>query len=322
MDEFSFIDSIQQRFYKQSTLIKGIGDDAAVFRQTTKDIVTAVDTFVENVHFSRQTMKPFHIGYRGLAANISDLAAMAATPAFYLVSVVIPKTWSLEEISEIFLGMESIAETYKMDLIGGDTVSGNELSISITVIGYVKKGQAKYRHTANDGDIVFITGTLGDSQAGFHILMNDGNYINKAHFINKHRMPSPRIDFAKGLVDLEGLALNDISDGIANEAAEIAEASGVHINLYADKIPVQEAFVQFPLDLQYEWKYFGGEDFELLGTVSASNWLSVKEVAKNLGIDVTNIGNVAYNETDVGRVFLHEGNKKLLLKKSGYTHLK
>src|SRR5699024_2746982 len=124
MDEFSFIDSIKQHTYKQASLLKGIGDDAAVFRQMSQDIVTATDTMVEDIHFSRKTMEPFQIGYRALAVNLSDLAAMAAQPAFYLVSVVIPPHWRTEEVKEIFNGMQKMASCYHMDLIGGDTVSG------------------------------------------------------------------------------------------------------------------------------------------------------------------------------------------------------
>ena len=162
MDEFSFINLIKQDYYTQSTLIKGVGDDGAVFRQSSKDIVTAMDTFVEDIHFSRKTMRPFYIGYRALAANISDLAAMGASPAFYLVSIIIPKSWSEDELLQIFTGMKTLAKTFNMDLIGGDTVSGQQLSISITVIGYVQRGKARYRSSAQDGDIVFVTGTLGD----------------------------------------------------------------------------------------------------------------------------------------------------------------
>src|SRR5690625_1342534 len=225
MDEFSFIDSIKQPFYKQSTLMKGIGDDAAVFRPGANDVVTAVDTFVEGIHFAKKTMPPFYIGYRSLAANISDLAAMGATPAFYLVSITIPKTWQKEQLPEIFNGMSSLSHTYKMDLIGGDTVSGKELVISITVIGYVKKGKVRYRSLAKPDDIVFVTGTVGDSQAGFYILMNQGKYINKDYFIKRHQMPKPRIDFVQQLSHLNRISLNDISDGIASEASEIARES-------------------------------------------------------------------------------------------------
>ena len=115
VDEFSFIDAIKPSYYKQSTLIKGIGDDAAVIRSSANDLVTAVDIFVEGVHFKRETMNAFHIGYRALAANLSDLAAMGADPAFYLVGIVIPKSWSDSELKEIFQGMKELADFYQMD---------------------------------------------------------------------------------------------------------------------------------------------------------------------------------------------------------------
>src|SRR5699024_1678733 len=104
MDEFSFIKKLTQSTYQQSTLRKGIGDDGAVFRQQTKDIVTVVDTFVEGVHFSKKTMDPVDIGYRTLAATISDLGAMGATPVFYLVSIVIPNSWDKMDLVTIFSG--------------------------------------------------------------------------------------------------------------------------------------------------------------------------------------------------------------------------
>src|SRR5690625_4792534 len=169
MDEFQFIDSIKPKSYTQHSIEKGIGDDAAVFRSMTYDTVTAVDTFVEDIHFSKKTMKFYHIGYRALAANISDMAAMGAEPKFYLVSITIPPGTSSKELQQMYSGMKEIATDYKMDLIGGDTVSGKQLVVCITIIGFVSRGKARYRSHASVGDIVFVTGTLGDSQAGLHI---------------------------------------------------------------------------------------------------------------------------------------------------------
>ncbi|MFC4025486.1 thiamine-phosphate kinase [Oceanobacillus longus] len=321
MDEFSFIDSIKQKTYSQSSLIKGIGDDAAVFR-SSMDIVTAVDTFVENVHFSKETMNSFHVGYRALAANISDLAAMGAVPAFYLVSIVIPKGWEQNELVQIFDGMKQLAEQYKMDLIGGDTVSGKELSISITVLGYTMKDKSRFRSDSIQGDVVFVTGTLGDSQAGFHVLTNPDNYIEPAYFVNKHRMPSPRVDFSSKLNNISRLALNDISDGIASEANEIAEASSVTITLVDELLPTSTNFNQFPADLQYKWKLYGGEDFELMGTVSKEEWNEVKRIAELTNTMVSKIGYVSAADP-VGRVFLKQNhNKDIILEKKGYVHLK
>ncbi|WP_188455042.1 thiamine-phosphate kinase [Virgibacillus oceani] len=319
MDEFSFINSIKQSTYKQSTLLKGVGDDAAVFRQSSKDIVTAVDTFVEGIHFSRKTMDPFHIGNRALAANISDMAAMGASPVFYLVSIVIPSHWTEDELSQIYRGMQSLAKQYKIDLIGGDTVSGNELTISITVIGYAACGKARYRSTAVEGDIVFVTGTLGDSIAGYHILMNPGQFINKNYYYRRHQMPDPRVAFALELEDLQRVALNDISDGIANEAAEIAEASGVSITINYQQIPTSDSFSQFTVNQQRNWPLFGGEDFELLGAVPKRDWPLVQQAAQRTQTMVTEIGYV-----DIGKelVYLQEENGRKPLNKKGYTHFK
>lgn len=322
MDEFSFINSIKQDYYRQPTIVKGIGDDAAVFRQTSQDIVTAVDAFVEDVHFSKKTMEPQDIGYRALAANVSDLAAMCATPAFYLVSIVIPQSWSKEEVLDIFKGMEELARMYQMDLIGGDTVSGRELSISITVIGYANRGKASYRTAAHEDDIVFVTGTLGDSQAGLHILLNDGNYKNKDYFIKRHQRPSPRVHIAQELSNLTRLSLNDISDGIANEAAEIAEASQVNIVLEEDAIPVSPDFDQFSQSLQDQWKYFGGEDFELFGTVSPDDWEILNNIAEKTAINITRIGHVERTKDMNGLVYLQNMNEKRVLSKDGYIHFK
>src|SRR5699024_7772372 len=105
MNEFEFIDSIKQGQYRHPSIVKGIGDDAAVFRSSYQDIVTAVDSFVENVHFSRKTMDPYHIGYRILATNISDMAAMGAEPISYLTSIIIPNDWNDQELREIYQGL-------------------------------------------------------------------------------------------------------------------------------------------------------------------------------------------------------------------------
>nr|WP_245347897.1 thiamine-phosphate kinase [Oceanobacillus polygoni] len=321
VDEFSFIESIKQHTYKQSSLIKGIGDDAAVFSSLSQDIVSAVDTFVEGVHFSKETMSAFHVGYRALAANISDLAAMGATPAFYLVSIVIPKGWEQEELLQIFNGMSHLARGYNMDLIGGDTVSGKELCISVTVMGFTMKGKARYRSTAEVGDVVFVTGTLGDSGAGLHILTHSDNYKEASYYMNRHRMPSPRIPFAIGLNHLARVTLNDISDGIASEANEIADASRVTLLLDEAAIPTSSSYSQFPLKLQEKWKLFGGEDFELLGTVPAKDWDEVKQIGELTNTNVTKIGEVS-ETSPCGKVFLKQQHKSILLEKKGYTHLK
>jgi|SRR5690625_396888 len=320
MNEFQFIDSIKQDSYKQRSLQKGIGDDAAVFRSLSEDVVTAVDTFVENIHFTKKTANSYHIGYRCLAANISDMAAIGAEPKFYLVSVVVPKTVSTNQLAELYNGMQDIADQFQMDLIGGDTVTGDQLVVTVTIIGFVPRDKARYRSNARKNDIVFVTGTLGDSQAGLSLLLNEQNAEGKEYFIERHRKPTPRVHFSKSLQAVKRLALNDVSDGIANELQEIAQASDVTIVIEDDKIPVSPNFLQFPASKQYFWKYFGGEDFELVGTVPKEDWDLLKEKAHRHSLRLTKIGQVTYNKDSNGNVFVLKDNQLLPLKQHGYIH--
>lgn len=321
MDEFSLINKIKQKYYRQSSLIKGIGDDAAVFRESQEDLVTASDIFVEEIHFSRKTMSPEQIGYRLLAVNLSDLAAMGSTPLFYLVSIVIPVSWK-ETIPDIFSGMNRLAKKYRMDLIGGDTVSGDQLILSMTVIGKVKRDKGRYRSDAKASDIVFVSGSLGDSRAGLHILQEELACNYSDYFVHRHRYPSPRVDFALHLEKLDRIALNDISDGLVSEAAEIATASGVDIMIQESLIPVSEYFDHFPKDKQEYWKLYGGEDFELLGLTAAKNWKYVLEAARKTNTPVKKIGYASLpKEAEKSGVYLMKNGKKELIKKRGYTHL-
>ncbi len=324
MEEFDFIKSIQPKYYQQATTLKGIGDDAAILRHTYEDIITTVDTMVENVHFSSDTTEPFHIGYRALAANISDIAAMGGTPTSYLVSIVVPKNWSSESLQQIYRGMNQLSKQYKMDLIGGDTVSGAQLSLSITVIGTVAADKVRYRSSAVEGDIVFVTGTLGDAACGLHILLNkDRSLYNKYQYlIDRHRMPDPRVNFINACKAIDRITLNDVSDGIANETNEIAKASDKLLVIEYDKVPSHPLLSDFSEELQFDWKLSGGEDFELLGTVAVQNWEQLKEIALKTNTPITAIGKVKDKPNKNSTVWLQYKNQHQKLEKSGYTHLR
>lgn len=322
-DEFQFIRKITPTYHKQSKLILGINDDAALFESDVHvDQVVCMDTMVEGVHFIRKTMKPFHIGYKVLASNISDIAAMGGKPLFYLISIAIPPTWQEDELLQIYDGMNQLAEKYSIDLIGGDTVSTSEkLVITVTIIGGVPKGKRLLRSNAQAGDIVFVTGTIGDSGAGLEILLQSEkkdklNYNSNEQFLmKKHQLPTPRVDIAKLLINVSRVSLNDISDGLASELYEIAEASGVMIEIDADKLPISEALRDYAKTRALDFALYGGEDFELVGTISEIEWPYLLEKCKNTNLEITNIGKV-YNGTNV-----YLSNKELLEKK-GYNHFK
>ncbi|SES24185.1 thiamine-monophosphate kinase [Gracilibacillus ureilyticus] len=324
MDEFKFIQSITPKYYHQSSIITGIGDDAAIIRQQQSDTVIAMDTMVESVHFSEKTTSPYHIGYRALAANISDIAAMGGKVTAYLVSIVIPKRWDEEKIRDIYRGMNDLAAHFQMDLIGGDTVSGSQLTISITVIGSVKNDQARYRGDAKPGDYIFVTGTLGDSACGLYVLLHGEREEQDEfkYFINRHQMPWPRISFIQECQQIKRMALNDVSDGIANEANEIAEASQLLLELDYEKIPVHQDLRKFPKHQQYNWSLSGGEDFELIGTVPAADWEILEKAAERTKTSITKIGEVKDIKEKNGSAWIYHENQYRKLERSGYTHLK
>lgn len=326
MDEFSFIKRITPNKNFQRSLIVGIGDDAAVYRSKAGfDEVICVDTMVEDIHFRLDTLTPFQIGYKALAVNVSDIAAMGAIPTYYLVSIAVPKHWQEESVVEIYAGMKQLAEQYSLNLIGGDTVSTNDkLVITVTALGQVEQGEQLQRSMAQDGDIVFVTGTVGDSAAGLHLLFEkglDGPYhAGEQVLVATHQQPKPQVEFARMLINHHiRVSLNDVSDGVASEVNELAEASQVTIRLHVNQLPLSDAMQMFPREKQIEWALYGGEDFQLIGTVAKEDWQRLLEQCHLLGIRCTNIGVV---EAGDAKVLLVEDEQVTELKVFGYNHFR
>ncbi|THE09631.1 thiamine-phosphate kinase [Bacillus timonensis] len=322
-DEFHFIDQIKPKRVSQSGLVAGIGDDAALFRPTSHmEQIICMDTMVEGVHFNSHTMNPYQIGYKALAVNISDIAAMGGIPTYYLVSIAIPKDWNEADLLSIYEGMAMLADKYAMDLIGGDTVSIAEtLVITVTVLGEVETGKHFLRSQAKPGDVIFVTGTVGDSAAGLNVLLHNGIEHTLSEFdealIRKHQYPLPRVEFGRLLSTFERVSLNDISDGLASEANEIAKASGVILQIDEDKIPFSEAILTKYRDRALEFALYGGEDFELVGTMALSDWDILQKKASERGYILSKIGTVS----DGGpAVFLNRNGELQKLEMKGYNH--
>lgn len=321
-NEFEWIRSIAPARHRRSSVIKGIGDDAAVVRPKEGfDSVLSVDTMVEEVHFTKDTMPLTAIGYKALAVNVSDLAAMGALPLYFMVSVAIPKEgWQQEEIDEIYKGLGEAAEEYSMDLIGGDTVSTRSaLVITVSVVGRVEQYRQLLRSDAETNDVVFLTGPVGYAAAGLSLLLERGREMwGDDPFIQAHQRPKAQVEQGRFFAESgERIALNDVSDGLAHEAKEIAEASGVDLLLEWKKLPHLEKFQHVPLIRQREWLLHGGEDFALLGTMRAALFTSVQKQLQDKGLTLYEIGKVRRGK---GNVWLeHDGEEKLLEDK-GYTH--
>ncbi|WP_449538597.1 thiamine-phosphate kinase [Ferdinandcohnia sp. Marseille-Q9671] len=322
-DEFYFINQIKPNRVFQSGLITGIGDDAALVRPTANmEQIVCMDTMVEGVHFTSSTMNPVQIGYKALAVNISDIAAMGGIPLYYLVSIAIPKGWNESDLLSIYKGMAMLADKYNIDLIGGDTVSiSDTLVITVTVLGEVEQGKHLLRSNAKPGDVVFVTGTIGDSAAGLNLLLHKGrNHTfteSELTLVQKHQYPQPRVEIGRLLSVLERVSLNDISDGLASEANEIAKASKVSIIIDQDKLPLHEHLTKEKSGKSIEFALYGGEDFELVGTMGVSDWEQVQKHAIESGYTLTKIGTV----TEGGpSVFLDHNGELHRLDMKGYNH--
>lgn len=334
LDEFGLIrvwtqDRQSKEFLHGAGVTLGIGDDTAIVRATSgQEWLFAMDTMVEEVHFLSETMSEQDIGYKALASNISDIAAMGGLPKFALVSVSIPPNWDQLRMKKVFDGLYDCAARYGVAIVGGDTTAAPlHLVVSVTVIGTVEAGRALRRSDAKPGQFVFLTGPTGLSAGGLHGLLpkSDGsrNKIRPPQrLINAHQRPSPSVKAGRLLIERGwGAALNDVSDGVASEAWEIAEASSVRVKLKEDQLPLSGELAAYasqckinPLD----WVLYGGEDYVLLGTADRRYEAAMKELFRSEGIPFFIIGEVEEGTPDV---FLEasSGQGQSILKQ-GYNH--
>ncbi|MFE1246045.1 thiamine-phosphate kinase [Fictibacillus sp. NPDC058756] len=328
-DEFEWIKSITPNSSFQKELVTGIGDDAALWSVNKEmDQVVCVDTMVEGVHFTKDTLSPYQVGYKALAVNLSDLGAMGAIPQFYLVSIAISKDWNAEELGEVYKGMASLASKYKTDLIGGDTVSTKgPLVLTVTVIGKVEKGKRLLRKNAEPGDSVFLTGVTGESAAGLKLLLEKTRHhhfnSDEEQLILQHQMPAPHIEPGRILASSGfRISLNDVSDGIASELNEIAEASQVTIHIDENKIPVSPLLVRYPKNEQLKYQLFGGEDYVLTGTVAQDQFEQLSILFQQHSSEIFEIGKVGEAGNAAVYLYRNENESSERITKQGFNHFR
>ena len=266
MNEFALIQRyfLEKSRYNSSVCI-GIGDDAAlVIPPLNQQLAMSVDTLIAGVHFPVDTA-PQAIGFKALAVNLSDLAAMGAQPLWFTLALTLPiidENW-LEQFSE---GLFEIAQHYGISLIGGDTTKGKELSISIQIIGAVSPNQALLRSGAKIGDEIFVTGTLGD--AGFALAVLQKKMTAQSCNMDRLNYPTPRV--FEGL-KLRGIANSaiDISDGLLADLGHILEMSGnVGATLFLNDLPLSKELQTLKTEQAWQFALSSGDDYELCFTVS------------------------------------------------------
>ncbi|MBC9784601.1 thiamine-phosphate kinase [Heliobacterium chlorum] len=282
----------------------GIGDDAAVIRmQAGGDLLVTTDMLVEDVHFLWLPHRLRQLGRKALAVNISDIAAMGGKPGWAFLSIGVPAKATVEEVEKIYSGMGEMAACHGVTLAGGDTVRADKWVINVTLLGVA--GQEPFtRSGGRPGDAIVVTGTVGDSAAGLHLLFSGEGEKSEDDLpedwrmlISRHLDPTPRVKEALVVAELGGVtAMMDVSDGVSSEVNHICKASGCGARIDLASLPISLAAQRLTESCGrsvFPWALSGGEDYELIFTVSPEKVSSLMASArKKTGTDFTVIGHL------------------------------
>ncbi len=287
--EFALIDLIKLRVKTRSDVVLGIGDDAALLLvPNDHHLVVSTDTLNSGVHFPEDTA-PENIGYKALAVNLSDLAAMGATPAWASLAISLLDT-DVEWLEKFLDGFFELADEHSVQLIGGDTTQG-PLSITLTVHGFIPKEQALRRDAARLGDEIWVTGSIGDAAAGLAQWRAKG--LQSAKLRYRLDRPTPRINVGIALRGIANAAI-DISDGLLADLSHILAASKMGAEIEVCRVPMSKPLLDhFPDDRErYRLQLSGGDDYELCFTAPAHQSLAIEQALAECDVIGTVIGHI------------------------------
>ncbi|MCL2760053.1 MAG: thiamine-phosphate kinase [Desulfuromonadales bacterium] len=318
--EFGLIQMIAKNIRPNSLVTLGIGDDCAITKSASGTVtLTTTDMLVENVHFDLKWSDPETLGQKSLAVNISDIASMGGIPKYALLSLAIPETLSVEFIQNFINGFQKQAAQFDVILIGGDTCSSkNGLIINIALIGEQKPEYIVKRKGAIPGDLICVTGTVGDSAAGLELLKKGER---EGELIKRHLLPEPRVNIGRQAAEAGIVtAMIDISDGTAADLGHIMEASNVGAEIDLPSLPISDSLKSLDGKLQkniFDYALSGGEDYELLMTINPRHIKRIMDIADNLAIPVTIIGKIKEGKE---LKLLKEDGSQYRLTSKGYDH--
>jgi len=296
----------------------GLTDDAATIRLPTgEELVVTADLLSAGVHF-RTDDPPKRIAQKALRVNLSDLAAKGAKPFGYTLSLALPSDWTMPCLESFSSGLREDQERYSVGLVGGDTTSTNgPLTIAITAFGSVPEGTMIRRNGAKPGDVVFVSGTIGDAGGGLAALNGEMSSLADQHhaaLVGRYQLPVPRVQLGVSLRGVATAAL-DVSDGLMADLGHIAETSGVKVSVDASRVPLSDALNAAAVPLLAA--VTAGDDYEIAFTVPSSKRGDIVRIAAQSGVTVTEIGRV---EAGSGTVLLDSSGREIPLSKAGYRH--
>ena len=297
LGEFGLIEHLTKNFkINHPSTLKGIGDDGAVLDFADKKIVVSTDLLIEGVHFDLAYMPLKHLGYKAVVANVSDIYAMNAKATHITVSVAVSNRFPLEALEELFDGITVASQEYNVDVIGGDTTSSQKgLIISITAIGEADANELVYRNGAKETNLLVVSGDIGAAYMGLQVLEREKQVFQVnpnsqpdleayTYLIERQLRPEARKDVRTLLhaLEIKPTAMIDISDGLSSEVLHLAKSSNVGITIHEDKIPVDYTAMNLANEFNLNPIFCalsGGEDYELLFTVSQAHYDKLKKDA-------------------------------------------
>ncbi|ABW25654.1 thiamine-phosphate kinase [Acaryochloris marina] len=317
---------VLQRLY-QFCETRMVGDDAAVLTPRAGHLlVVTTDMLVDGIHFCDRTTSPADVGWRSAAANLSDIAAMGASPLGLTISLGLPETLPVSWLDQFYQGVADCLNTYGTAIIGGDLSRSPVITVSMTALGEVSPHQQILRSTAQPGDAIVVTGVHGSARAGLELLLHPdwGQVLSSAEYLalkQAHQRPQPRLDVIQALQQLTPVPRvtgMDSSDGLADAVLQICRASGVGAEILQTQIPIPMSFNNTQVltsEQAIEWALYGGEDFELVLCLPLP---SAQELLKRINPTAMIIGQIVA-EGDV-TLLKPNGEGFLLEMQKGYQH--
>lgn len=323
IDELSALRLIEERFHKASKCVEvGIGDDAAAVRISPGNLLLATtDCQVEDVHFVKSLISLRDLARKSVAVAVSDIGAMGGVPKFILASLGFPKTEGDEFIDEMINGFRASEEEFGVSLIGGNLSSSDKLFLDVTALGEVEPVNIVKRSGAEPDDVIYVSGTLGDSALGLKILRSGNGRGRDDYLIQRHVFPEPRLALGRRLAE-SGLVTSmiDVSDGLMLDLERITLHQGVGARVELERIPTSteydEKITGYAQDT-YELALGGGEDYELLFTSRPEKRGEIGAVSRSTGIRITEIGSVVHG--DAVRVLDTSGDE-ITVNMRGFVH--
>jgi len=323
LGEFGLIERIRQATPKGRGVRIGIGDDAAWLDCRNHSLLVTSDLLIEGIHFNLKWTSFYALGYKSLAVNLSDIAAMGGRPNYLILSLGIPVDFKAEKVEEFYRGIRALASQSGVALVGGDTSASSRLFINGCLLGHAPRRPVT-RSGGRAGDDLYVTGTLGDSALGLKLLKQKsvrGNNKEHTYLISRHRFPTARLKAGITLArERLAKAMIDVSDGLLQDLTHLCKASGMGAVIWEDALPLSRAYRTLAGKKGPLYALTGGEDYELLFCLRRRDRGRLEKIKKHLGVPIARIGTcVAARE---GIKIINRRGSPLSISITGYDHFR